>query len=134
MTAILVDSNVILDVLTVDPQWYDWSAQQLEDLANQGNLIINPIIFAEVSVGFNQPDELEAALPETFFQREGLPYEAAFLAGKAFLRYRQQGGNRRSPLPDFYVGAHAAVQNLSLLTRDINRYRTYFPSVHLITP
>jgi predicted nucleic acid-binding protein len=134
MTAILVDSNVILDVLTVDPQWYDWSAQQLEDLANQGNLIINPIIFAEVSVGFNQPDELEAALPETFFQREGLPYEAAFLAGKAFLRYRQQGGNRRSPLPDFYIGAHAAVQNLSLLTRDINRYRTYFPSVHLITP
>jgi predicted nucleic acid-binding protein len=134
MTAILVDSNVILDVLTEDPQWCDWSAQQLADFANQGDLIINPIIFAEVSIGFNQPDELESALPETFFQREPLPYEAAFLAGKAFLSYRQQGGNRRSPLPDFYIGAHAAVQNLPLLTRDVNRYRTYFPSVHLITP
>jgi predicted nucleic acid-binding protein len=134
MTAILVDSNVILDVLTEDPQWCDWSAQQLADFANQGDLIINPIIFAEVSIGFNQPDELESALPETFFQRETLPYEAAFLEGKAFLRYRQQGGNRRSPLPDFYIGAHAAVQNLPLLTRDVNRYRTYFPSVRLITP
>lgn len=102
---------------------------------DQGNtLVINPIIFAEVSVGFNQPDELESALPETFFRRELLPYPAAFLAGKAFLRYRQQGGNRRSPLPDFYIGAHAAVQNWPLLTRDVSRYQTYFPSISLITP
>ena len=135
MTAILVDSNVILDVLTEDPTWFDWSAQQLANCANQGDdLIINPIIFAEVSVGFNQPDELESTLPEAFFRREPLPYDAAFLAGKAFLQYRQQGGTRRSPLPDFYIGAHAAVQNWTLLTRDAKRYQTYFPSVSLITP
>ena len=135
MTVILVDSNVILDVLTEDLTWFDWSAQQLAMNTDQGNaLVINPIIFAEVSVGFNQPDELESALPATFFRREPLPYYAAFLAGKAFLRYRQQGGNRRSPLPDFYIGAHAAVQNWPLLTRDVSRYQTYFPAISLITP
>ena len=103
MTVILVDSNVILDVLTEDPTWFDWSAQQLAHYADRGNdLAINPIIFAEVSVGFNQLNELEATLPEAFFRREPLPYNAAFLEGKAFLRYRQRGGSRRSPLPDFY--------------------------------
>ncbi|MCA2654195.1 MAG: type II toxin-antitoxin system VapC family toxin [Microcystis sp. M015S2] len=134
MTDILVDSNVILDVVTEDPQWFEWSAQMLTNYAEQGNLVINPIIYAEISIGFNQPEEVEAALPEDFFRRDSLPYAAAFLAGQSFLEYRRRGGERRSPLPDFYIGAHAAVTAMSLLTRDVNRYRTYFPSVLLITP
>jgi predicted nucleic acid-binding protein len=134
LTDILVDSNVILDVVTEDPQWFEWSAQMLTNYAEQGNLVINPIIYAEISIGFNQPEEVEAALPEDFFRRDSLPYAAAFLAGQSFLEYRRRGGERRSPLPDFYIGAHAAVTAMPLLTRDVNRYRTYFPSVLLITP
>ena len=134
MTDILVDSNVILDVVTEDPQWFEWSAQMLTNYADQGNLVINPIIYAEISIGFNQPEEVEAALPEDFFRRDSLPYAAAFLAGQSFLEYRRRGGERRSPLPDFYIGAHAAVTAMPPLTRDVNRYRTYFPSVLLITP
>ena len=129
-----MDSNVILDVVTEDPQWFEWSAQMLTNYAEQGNLVINPIIYAEISIGFNQPEEVEAALPEDFFRRDSLPYTAAFLAGQSFLEYRRRGGERRSPLPDFYIGAHAAVTAMPLLTRDVNRYRTYFPSVLLITP
>ena len=106
----------------------------LTNYAEQGNLVINPIIYAEISIGFNQPEEVEAALPEDFFRRDSLPYAAAFLAGQSFLEYRRRGGERRSPLPDFYIGAHAAVTTMPLLTRDVNRYRTYFPSVLLITP
>ena len=113
-----------------------------EELNENPNLIteispgtlINPIIYAEISIGFNQPEEVEAALPEDFFCRDSLPYAAAFLAGQSFLEYRRRGGERRSPLPDFYIGAHAAVTAMPLLTRDVNRYRTYFPSVLLITP
>ncbi|MDJ0545715.1 MAG: DNA-binding protein, partial [Microcystis sp. M53601_WE4] len=105
MTDILVDSNVILDVVTEDPQWFEWSAQMLTNYAEQGNLVINPIIYAEISIGFNQPEEVEAALPEDFFRRDSLPYAAAFLAGQSFLEYRRRGGERRSPLPDFYIGA-----------------------------
>ncbi|NER52582.1 MAG: type II toxin-antitoxin system VapC family toxin [Symploca sp. SIO1A3] len=134
MSEIMVDSNVILDVITEDPQWFDWSSQMLTDYANQGDLVINPIIYAEIAIGFNQPEEVEEALPEDFFRRDPLPYSAAFLAGQSFLAYRRRGGERRSPLPDFYIGAHAAVANLPLLTRDVNRYQTYFPSVQLITP
>lgn len=134
MTEILVDSNVILDVLTEDPEWFEWPAQMLTDYTNQGNLVINPIIYAEISMGFNQPEEVEASLPEDFFRRDPLPYAAAFLAGQSFLEYRRRGGERRSPLPDFYIGAHAVVTSIPLLTRDVNRYRTYFPSVQLITP
>lgn len=134
MTDILVDSNVILDVLTEDPQWFEWSAQMLTNYADQGDLVINPIIYAEIAIGFNQPEEVEAALPEDFFRRDPLPYAAAFLAGQSFLEYRRRGGERRSPLPDFYIGAHAAIAAMPLLTRDVNRYRTYFPSVSLITP
>lgn len=103
MTEILVDSNVILDVLTEDPQWFDWSAQMLANYADQGDLVINPIIYAEISIRFNQPEELEAALPADFFRRDPLPYAAAFLAGQSFLAYRRRGGERRSPLPDFYI-------------------------------
>ncbi len=134
MSDVLVDSNVILDVLTEDPQWLEWSAQRLAEFANQGDLVINPIIYAEISIGFNQVEELEAALPPDFFRRDPLPYSAAFGAGQSFLEYRRRGGNRRSPLPDFYIGAHAAVAGLPLLTRDVNRYLTYFPTVQLITP
>jgi predicted nucleic acid-binding protein len=134
MTEVLVDSNVILDVLTEDPNWFEWSAQMLAEHADRGTLVINPIIYAEISIGFNQVEELEAALPDDFFRRDPLPYEAAFIAGRGFLEYRRRGGERRSPLPDFYIGAHAAVASLSLLTRDVNRYRTYFPSVQLISP
>ncbi|WP_019502253.1 type II toxin-antitoxin system VapC family toxin [Pseudanabaena sp. PCC 6802] len=134
MTEILVDSNVILDVLTEDPQWFEWSAQMLAEYADQGDLVINPIIYAEISIGFNQLEEVEAALPQDFFRRDPLPYAAAFLAGQSFLNYRRRGGERRSPLPDFYIGAHAAVAEIPLLTRDVNRYQTYFPSVRLIMP
>ncbi|SRR5579883_598373 len=134
MTDVLVDSNVILDVLTEDPQWFEWSAQRLTEYADQGMLVINPLIYAEISIGFNQVEELEAVLPTDFFRRDPLPYEAAFLAGQSFLEYRRRGGDRRSPLPDFYIGAHAAVSGMPLLTRDGNRYQTYFPSVQLITP
>jgi len=134
MTDMLVDSNVILDVLTEDPQWFEWSAQMLANYADQGDLVINPIIYAEIAIGFNQPEEVEAALLEDFFRRDPLPYAAAFLAGQSFLEYRRRGGERRSPLPGFYIGAHAAIAAMPLLTRDVNRYRTYFPSVSLITP
>jgi predicted nucleic acid-binding protein len=134
MTEVLVDSNVILDVLTEDPQWLQWSAQVLAEYADRGNLVINPIIYAEVSIGFKQIEELETALPSDFFRRDPLPFEAAFLAGQSFLEYRRRGGTRRSPLPDFYIGAHASVAGIPLITRDISRYRTYFPSVQLIIP
>lgn len=130
----LVDSNVILDVVTDDPEWGDWSAEQLEKHANQAVLVINPLIYSEVSVGFERIEELEDVLSEDFFHREPLPFEAAFLAGKAFLSYRRKSGTRRSPLPDFYIGAHAAVREYRLLTRDRSRYETYFPPLEIISP
>jgi predicted nucleic acid-binding protein len=132
--AVLVDSNVILDVLTRDPRWYDWSARALERCADASELVIDPIIYAEVSIGFARIEELDAALPAESFRRSPLPWEAGFLAGKCFMRYRKEGGARRAPLPDFYIGAHAAVAGMTLLTRDATRYRTYFPSLRLISP
>jgi predicted nucleic acid-binding protein len=134
MRAVLVDSNVLLDVVTGDPQWCQWSEEALARCADSASLIINPIVYAEVSVGFRQIEELEAALPVHFFRRESLPWEAAFLAGKCFVEYRRRGGERRSPLPDFYIGAHAAVRDYRLLTRDAGRFRFYFPSLELIAP
>ncbi len=134
MSPVLVDSNVLLDVLTEDPRWFDGSAGQLARAADQRELAINPIIYAEISVGFERIEELEAALPSRFFRRLPLPWEAGFLAGKVFLSYRRKGGRRRSPLPDFYIGAHAAVSGLALLTRDAARYRTYFPKLELLGP
>ncbi len=134
MTAILVDSNILLDVLTEDTVWFTWSAQNLERAANEARLVINPIVYAEVSTRYSRIEDLEAALPKTMFDREALPYEAAFLAGKAFLVYRKQGGLRRSPLPDFFIGAHAAVAGYELITRDSRRYRSYFPKLRLIAP
>ena len=134
MAGVLVDSNVILDVVTDDATWGSWSAEALARAGDDHTLLVNPIIYAEVSVGFARIEELEAVLPADFFQRAPLPWEAAFLAGKSFLQYRRRGGRRRSPLPDFYIGAHAAVAGLMLLTRDAGRYRTYFPTVQVIAP
>lgn len=134
MGVVLVDSNVILDVLTEDVRWFAWSSEALAQAAEADVLVINPIIYAEVSVRFERIEELEDALPPTLFRREPLPWEAGFLAGKCFLAYRRRGGPRRSPLPDFYVGSHAAVRAMTLLTRDAARYRTYFPTLSLIAP
>lgn len=130
----LVDSNVLLDILTVDPQWVDWSVDALGDAAEHGPLVINPMIYAEVSIRFTRVEDLDNALGPQDFLRAPLPWEAAFLAGKAFTAYRRRGAVRTAPLPDFFIGAHAAVGDLSLLTRDAGRYASYFPSVALITP
>jgi predicted nucleic acid-binding protein len=130
----LVDSNVILDIVTEDPKWFAWSAEALARAADESTLAVNPIIYAEVSAGYRSIEELEDLLPRDDFRRLDLPYEAAFLAGKAFLSYRRRGGTRTTPLPDFYIGAHAAVAGLRLLTRDPRRYRTYFPSITMLAP
>ena len=134
MTPVLVDSNVILDVAADDPNWSGWSSAALLRAMDEAVLVINPLIYAEVSVGFERIEDLEAAPPAELYRRDALPYEAAFLAGKCFLAYRRRGGGRSSPLPDFYIGAHAAVAGYRLLTRDASRYRTYFPLVELIAP
>jgi predicted nucleic acid-binding protein len=131
---VLVDSNVLLDIATNDPHWCGWSERALAECAGHAELVINPIIYAEVSIGFTTIEALDAALPAALYRREALPWEAAFLAGKCFLAYRRRGGRRRSTLPDFFIGAHAAVTRMGLLTRDAGRYRTYFPTVKLITP
>jgi hypothetical protein len=130
----LVDSNVLLDVATRDPQWETWSSDALTQAADDGQLVINPIIYAEVSIGFTTIEDLDDALPADVYLRTPLPYEAAFLAGKAFLTYRRRGGVKTTPLPDFYIGAHAAIAGCRLLTRDARRYRGYFPTVPLIAP
>ena len=134
MIITMVDSNVLLDLLTEDKAWLDWSASALSQCADEGSLVISPLIYAEVSVGFERIEELERALPSEVFHRVPLPWEAAFLAGKSFLTYRRRGGAKLSPLPDFYIGAHAAVSGFRLLTRDAARYRTCFPKVDLVAP
>ena len=133
MSNVLVDSNVILDIFTEDPIWFEWSSGKVSAIAEHSLLVINAIIYAEVSVRFKTIEELEQALPNAF-HREKLPWEAGFLASKCFLQYKKRGGSRRSPLPDFYIGAHAAVHDMKLLTRDINRYQTYFPKLEIIAP
>jgi predicted nucleic acid-binding protein len=130
----LVDSNVILDVVTDDPQWLEWSGAMLEEAAENGPLAINAMVYAEVGVRFDRIEDLEAAVPPDYFRREAIPLEAAFLAGKCFQKYRRLGGQRRSPLPDFFIGAHAAVAGMTLLTRDARRYRTYFPRLRIVSP
>ncbi|MGI8937296.1 MAG: type II toxin-antitoxin system VapC family toxin [Iamia sp.] len=134
MHGTLVDSNVLLDVLTEDPEWLSWSIPALAAAAEAGPLVINPIIFAEVSVRFSRIEDLDDALPEQDFRRDPLPWEAGFLAGKAFLTYRRRGGSRTSTMPDFFIGAHAAIAPLELLTRDAARFRTYFPTVAIVAP
>jgi predicted nucleic acid-binding protein len=130
----LVDSNVILDIVTEDPRWLDWSGTMLEEAAENGHLAINAMIYAEVGVRFERIEDLEEAIPADYFRREAIPLEAAFLAGKCFQTYRGLGGARRSPLPDFFIGAHAAVAGMTLLTRDARRYRTYFPRLTIVSP
>lgn len=130
----LVDTNVLLDVLTNDPVWFDWSAAALEQALDRGPVVIDPIVFAEVSIGFERLEDLDDALPVTHFVREPLPWAAGFLAGKAFVAYRRRGGAKTAPLPDFYIGAHAAVAGHALLTRDRERYSTYFPTLRVIAP
>lgn len=134
MKGILIDSCVILDVITEDPHWFEWSASSMEKYANDFPLYINPIIYAEVSIGYQKIEELEDALPSSLFKRLPIPWEAAFLAGKAYVQYRKLGGPRLLPLPDFYIGAHALVEQLTLLTRDNNRFNYYFPKLKQISP
>ena len=130
----LVDSNVILDIVTEDAEWEDWSASMLSAAAREGRLVINPLIYAEVSCGFAAIEDLDDAVPAEYFTREPLPWPAAFLAAKAFVAYRRRGGKRPAPLPDFYIGAHAAIAGHTLLTRDARRYKTYFPKLRIIAP
>jgi len=132
--ATLVDSNVLLDYFDQESEWFDWSASMLSEAANRGRTVINPIIYAEVSVGFARIEDVETALPRQFFARADLPLEAAFLAGRIFRAYRRKGGVRRSPLPDFFIGAHATISQMTLLTRDARRYRAYFPKLKIIAP
>lgn len=130
----LVDACVLLDLTTDDPKWADWSEDALARAGDEGPLVINPIVYAEVSVDFDSIEELDEVLANAELRREALPFEAGFLAGKAYVAYRRRGGSRRSPLADFYIGAHAAIAGHRLLTRDADRYRTYFPTVALIAP
>jgi predicted nucleic acid-binding protein len=134
VSAVLVDSNVLLDLMTEDPDWFAWSAAAVAHAADRARLVINAIVYAEVSVRYARIEDLEAALPQAMIAREPIPYEAAFLAGKAFLAYRRRGGAKRSPLPDFLIGAHAAIAGYRLLTRDAARYRLYFPGLRVIAP
>ncbi len=134
MNGTLVDSNVLLDVFLDDPKWAEWSESQLAYYGSQSDLYLNPIIYSEVSIGFLKIEELEQALNDGGFRYLTLPKEALFLAGKIFLKYRKHKGEKRSPLPDFYIGAHASILGLQLLTRDTKRYKTYFPALTLISP
>jgi predicted nucleic acid-binding protein len=130
----LIDTNVLLDLVTDDPVWTDWSIQQLDAAAIRGLLIINGVVYAELSVRFERIEDLDDTLDEAGITLEEIPRAALFLAGKAFQRYRSAGGTRSGVLPDFFIGAHAGVAGLPLLTRDVQRYRTYFPSLNLIAP
>ncbi len=130
----LVDSNVLLDIMTEDDHWSEWSLDALAQAADVGPLYLNPVIYSEVSTRFSTVEALDDALPARDYRREPLPWAAAFLAGKTFLDYRRNKGTKSSTLPDFFIGAHAAVAELALLTRDTRRYRTYFPTVELIAP
>jgi len=131
---ILVDTNVLLDVFEDDPDWSDWSQGRLDSASAIDTLAINSVIYSELSIGFARIEELEAIIEEASLTLEEIPREALFLAGKAFVRYRRSRGTKRSVLPDFYIGAHAAVMRWPVLTRDVGRYRTYFPTVSLIAP
>jgi predicted nucleic acid-binding protein len=131
---ILVDTNVLLDVLEDDPEWAAWSQAKLDAAIATDTLAINPIIYSELSIAFARIEELEAVIADASLNVEPIPREALFLAGKVFLRYRRARGIKQSVLPDFYVGAHAAIAHCPILTRDVARYRTYFPTVPLIAP
>lgn len=132
--SVLVDTNVLLDVATEDAKWCKWSTAKLQEAADGDGLALNPIIYAELSVHYDTIEALEEALSGYAFARLALPWGAAFVAGKAYRRYRRRGGVKHSPLPDFYIAAHATVEGLTLLTRNTRRYREYFPKLELIAP
>ena len=134
MKGVLVDSNIVLDVFLNDPKWADWSESKLDEYDQLGILYINSIVYSEISIGFKRIEDLESAIAKAGFQMLEIPKEALFLAGKAYLKYKKRKGTKRTPLPDFFIGAQAAVQNLDLITRDVSRYQSYFPTVKLITP
>jgi len=134
MSASLIDSNVLLDIATADVAWLAWSQEQLRIAAERGPVYINPIIYAELAPAFVTREDLDRWLDPAVFQRAALPYEAGWLAAQAFIAYRRGGGARNAPLPDFYLGAHAEIERLTLVSRDAARYRTYFPAVVLISP
>lgn len=134
MRGVLVDSNVILDVFLEDPKWADWSESRLEECSDSTTLFINSIIYSEISIGFTSIETLEAAVGKAGLQILEIPKEALFLAGKAYLQYKRSKGTKAAPLRDFFIGAQAAVLQLDLLTRDVSRYRSYFPTVQLISP
>ena len=134
MNVVLVDSNVLLDVITDDPKRSVWSSAALDDAVSRGRVVINPIIFAEISVRYSDIGELDYILSKRILEREPLSYDAAFLAGKIFAKYRKRGGKRNAPLPDFFIGAHAAVAGYDLLTRNPRHYRHNFPKLKLIAP
>ena len=130
----LVDTTVLIDLFDTGSPWEDWSSRTIERLRSEGPVVINQIIYAEMAAGFPVEADLESALSPSRFTRESLPWEAAFAAGHAFVAYRRDGGPKRSPLPDFYIGAHAAIRGYRLLTRDTARYRTYFPLLRIVSP
>ena len=134
MKGVLVDSNIVLDVFLNDPKWADWSESKLDEYDQLGILYINSIVYSEISIGFDRIEDLESAIARAGFQMLEIPKEALFLAGKAYLKYKKRKGTKRTPLPDFFIGAQAAVQNLDLITRDVFRYQSYFPTVKLISP
>jgi predicted nucleic acid-binding protein len=134
VSGFLVDANVLLDIATADATWMGWSQEQLAAAAGSGAVLINPIIYAELAPAFASAADLDRWLDPVLFRRAALPYGAGWLAAQAFVKYRRGGGARTAPLPDFYIGAHAEVEQLTLITRDAARYRTYFPAVALITP
>lgn len=134
MSSTLVDSNVLIDLFDEQSEWRSWSDAMISDLGTRSELVINPIVYAEVAAGFASIEDLDEALPPAFLRREALPWAAAFVAGHAFVRYRRLGGERATPLTDFYIGAHAAVAGYTLLTRDARRYRYYFPKLRVVSP
>jgi len=134
VTPVLVDSNVLIDVATMDPVWEPWSRSTLEAIQEHSIVVINAIVYGELAIGFSSIEDLDRSLPVDLYRREAVPFEAAFLAGKCFLDYRRRGGSRTGVLPDFLIGAHAAVAGYRLLTRDASRYRSYFPRLDIVAP
>ncbi len=134
MAIIMVDSCIVLDLAKPDSEWFEWSASLLEDLDETNTLVINPIIYAECAIGYNTIEEVEAFFDTLGFEMSNLPREALFLAGKAYVQYRKKKGSKHNVLPDFFIGAHAAVSGYALVTRDKGRFSSYFPHVELITP
>lgn len=132
--SIIVDSNIILDILTENKEWYRWSSEQLVNLSKDNELIINQVIYSEISIRFSSIEDLDEVIAEAGLKCENLPWEACFLAGKCFMQYKKNQGTKYSTLPDFYIGAHAAITKRRLLTRDVRRYKTYFNNLEIIVP